>query len=109
MLRGTMPAGGEHGVRRSRSQRSRHPRAHGVQAADGQGALGARGGPAPRRVVADARREGADDLDIHDTVLIAAAFCMFNRYVDGLRASTPDDPTAYTRMAELVVGRGYVR
>lgn len=34
---------------------------------------------------------------------------MFNRYVDGLRASTPDDPTAYTRMAELVVGRGYVR
>ncbi|MEN3541427.1 carboxymuconolactone decarboxylase family protein, partial [Microbispora sp. ZYX-F-249] len=34
--------------------------------------------------VAAARAEGATDLEIHDTVLIAAAFCMFNRYVDGL-------------------------
>ncbi len=60
-------------------------------------------------LVARARSEGADDGEIHDTVLIAAAFCMFNRYVDGLRASTPEDPAAYTRMAELVVAKGYVR
>ena len=31
-----------------------------------------------------ARKEGATDMEIHDTVLIAAAFCMYNRYVDGL-------------------------
>src|SRR3984885_3226589 len=34
--------------------------------------------------VARARQESATDKEIHDTVLIAAAFCMFNRYVDGL-------------------------
>src|SRR5580692_1465405 len=38
-----------------------------------------------------ARTEGATDLEIHDTVLIAAAFCMFNRYVDGLGTFTPTD------------------
>ncbi len=39
-----------------------------------------------------ARAEGADDKAIHDTVLIAAAFCMFNRYVDGLGTWAPSDP-----------------
>lgn len=41
--------------------------------------------------VAKARELGATDKDIHDTVLIAAAFCMFNRYVDGPAAATPTD------------------
>src|SRR6185437_16532804 len=36
-----------------------------------------------------ARREGASDMEIHDTVLIAAAFCMYNRYVDGLDTWQP--------------------
>ena len=39
-----------------------------------------------------ARREGATDKELHDTVLIAAAFCMFNRYVDGLGTWQPRDP-----------------
>jgi uncharacterized peroxidase-related enzyme len=34
--------------------------------------------------VTAARQQGATDLEIHDTVLIAAVFCMCNRYVDGL-------------------------
>jgi uncharacterized peroxidase-related enzyme len=55
-----------------------------------------------------ARAAGADDAEIHDTVLIAAAFCMFNRYVDGLRAITPDDPEDYARSAS-VIEHGYVR
>jgi hypothetical protein len=38
-----------------------------------------------------ARRVGALDIEIHDTVLIAAAFCLFNRYVDGLATWAPDD------------------
>ena len=43
-------------------------------------------------LVAAARDAGATDVEIHDTVLIAAAFCMFNRYVDGLATFAPTDP-----------------
>jgi uncharacterized peroxidase-related enzyme len=50
--------------------------------------------------IASARKLGADDREIHDTVLIAAAFCMFNRYVDGLDSFTPNDPDAYAAMGE---------
>ncbi|MEH1017807.1 carboxymuconolactone decarboxylase family protein [Micromonospora sp. CPCC 206060] len=39
-------------------------------------------------LVESARSEGATDLEIHDTVLIAAVFCMVNRYVDGLGTAT---------------------
>src|SRR5689334_12071958 len=45
--------------------------------------------------VAGARAAGATDMEIHDTVLIAAAFCMFNRYVDGLATIAPEDPALY--------------
>ncbi|MFI7428187.1 carboxymuconolactone decarboxylase family protein [Micromonospora sp. NPDC049836] len=55
-----------------------------------------------------ARAAGATDLEVHDTVLIAAAFCMYNRYVDGLGAFTPDDPEAYRRSAGFLVRHGYL-
>ncbi len=58
--------------------------------------------------VALARQHGATDRDIHDAVLIAAAFCMFNRYVDGLASFTPTDPAAYEAMGERMVEKGYV-
>jgi len=54
-----------------------------------------------------ARAAGADDVEIHDTVLIAAAFCMFNRYVDGLATTTPDDPADYTTTAKRLIAQGY--
>jgi uncharacterized peroxidase-related enzyme len=54
-----------------------------------------------------ARLEGATDRNIHDTVLIAAAFCMFNRYVDGLGANTPTDLSTYGPRARQVAARGY--
>ncbi len=57
--------------------------------------------------VAGARAAGATDLEIHDTVLIAAAFCMYNRYVDGLGVIAPDDADTYMRMADFVMERGY--
>ena len=57
--------------------------------------------------VAAARSKGATDLEIHDTVLIAAAFCMYNRYVDGLAAFTPPDPDAYDEMGARMATRGY--
>ena len=59
--------------------------------------------------VARARSAGATDVEIHDTVLIAAAFSMFNRYVDGLATWTPTDPRAYDEMGERIVEHGYLR
>src|SRR5262249_53706500 len=53
-------------------------------------------------LVAAARDAGATDVEIHDTVLIAAAFCMYNRYVDGLATIAPDDPAAYAATAERI-------
>ena|ERR1043166_3788557 len=56
-----------------------------------------------------ARAEGATDREIHDTVLIAAAFCMFNRYVDGLATLTPTDEQTYDQMGHRMAKEGYVR
>jgi uncharacterized peroxidase-related enzyme len=56
-----------------------------------------------------ARAEGATDNEIHDTVLIAAAFSMFNRYVDGLATVTPTDQQAYDQMGQRMAKEGYVR
>lgn len=58
--------------------------------------------------IAGAREQGAGDLEIHDTVLIAAAFCMFNRYVDGLGADTPDDPAFYDIIGRQRAAEGYL-
>ena len=58
--------------------------------------------------VQDARSLGATDLEIHDTVLIAAAFCMYNRYVDGLATWAPDDPEMYRQRGKMVARDGYV-
>ena len=57
--------------------------------------------------VARARAAGADDRAIHDTVLITAAFSMFNRYVDGLATLTPGDPAQYERRARVLAEHGY--
>ena len=59
-------------------------------------------------LIAAARAEGATDVEIHDTVLIAAAFCMFNRYVDGLGTLAPQDPAVYEQSAQRIVEHGYV-
>ena len=56
-----------------------------------------------------AQNAGSTDLEIHDTVLIAAAFCMFNRYVDGLATWAPDDESIYRQMADRVVKLGYTQ
>jgi uncharacterized peroxidase-related enzyme len=51
---------------------------------------------------------GATDAEIHDCVLITAAFCMYNRYVDGLATVAPDDPAFYAMSAQLIVEGGYM-
>lgn len=57
--------------------------------------------------VAAARRAGANDQAIHDTVLIAATFCMYNRYVDGLATIAPTDPEVYRRIGKRLATEGY--
>ena len=54
-----------------------------------------------------ARNLGATDLEIHDTVLIAAAFCMYNRYVDGLGTWQPPEPGMYAEMGKHLAEHGY--
>jgi uncharacterized peroxidase-related enzyme len=59
--------------------------------------------------VETAREEGATDLEIHDTVLIAAAFSMYNRYVDGLGTWQPDAPEMYVQMGQHLAEHGYIQ
>ncbi|MEP7107276.1 MAG: peroxidase-related enzyme [Ferruginibacter sp.] len=56
-----------------------------------------------------AKDNGATDLEIHDTVLIAALFCLYNRYVDGLSTVTPTDPAFYRGLGERLKNNGYNR
>ncbi|MBG9375869.1 peroxidase-related enzyme [Panacibacter sp. DH6] len=58
--------------------------------------------------IASAKAQGATEKEIHDTVLIAAAFCMFNRYVDGLGTTAPADRQFYTDRAPRRAAEGYI-
>ncbi len=55
-----------------------------------------------------AREQGATDKEIHDTVLITAAFCMYNRYVDGLGTWAPDDASVYDAIGKQRATEGYM-
>ena len=57
--------------------------------------------------IENARNLGATDKEIHDTVLIAAAFCMFNRYVDGLNTWAQPDRNLYVERAKIRAKDGY--
>jgi uncharacterized peroxidase-related enzyme len=59
--------------------------------------------------VQKAKDAGATDVEIHDTVLIAALFCLYNRYVDGLSTVTPTDPQFYKGLGERLKNHGYNR
>jgi uncharacterized peroxidase-related enzyme len=58
--------------------------------------------------IENAKKEGATDKEIHDTVLIAAAFCMYNRYVDGLATWAPQDRKFYVDRAPVRAAEGYI-
>ena len=59
--------------------------------------------------IEQAKAAGATDIEIHDTVLIAALFCLYNRYVDGLGTALPAEPAYYDVLAERLVNHGYTR
>ncbi|MEP7196974.1 MAG: carboxymuconolactone decarboxylase [Saprospiraceae bacterium] len=56
-----------------------------------------------------AKENGASELEIHDTVLIAALFCLYNKYVDGLNTFTPKDEIFYNQLGERITTHGYNR
>jgi uncharacterized peroxidase-related enzyme len=60
-----------------------------------------------KQLVEEARQCGASDLEIHDTVLIAAAFCMYNRYVEGLQTWQPRNSEMYVEMGRRMAEEGY--
>jgi uncharacterized peroxidase-related enzyme len=60
-----------------------------------------------REDVEDALEAGATDADAQLAVLIASAFCMYNRMVDGLRARTPASADAYRERAAEIAAHGY--
>jgi len=60
-------------------------------------------------VIAKAKAEGATDLEIHDTVLIAALFSLYNRYVDGMATAMPEDNSYFAALADRLVNHGYSR
>ena len=59
--------------------------------------------------IAAAKAVGATDVEIHDTVLIAALFCLYNRYVDGLATATPADAAFYEGLGQRLKQHGYHR
>jgi uncharacterized peroxidase-related enzyme len=59
-------------------------------------------------MIFSAKENGASEREIHDTVLIAALFSLYNRYVDGLASVTPTEPAFYDRLATILVNNGYL-
>jgi len=60
-------------------------------------------------VILKAKAEGATDREIHDTVLIAALFSLYNRYVDGMATTMPDNDAYFDVLADRLVNHGYTR
>ncbi len=72
------------------------------------GAVQVNGKNVTPRMVENAKNAGVTDLELHDTVLIAALFSLYNRYVDGLASVTPSDAAFYDRLAVILVNSGYL-
>ncbi len=60
-----------------------------------------------RAEIERALEAGATDADTQLAVLIASAFCMYNRMVDGLRAPTPPSAEAFRERAAQIAEHGY--
>jgi uncharacterized peroxidase-related enzyme len=62
-----------------------------------------------QQAIDNAKAAGATEMELHDTVMIAALFCFYNRYVDGLATIAPTDPEYYNSMALRLKEKGYYR
>lgn len=71
--------------------------------------IGKNGKLVTTEVIERAKNAGATDIEIHDTVLIAALFCLYNRYVDGMATAMPANDNYFVTLAERLVNHGYTR
>ncbi|MBC7937271.1 MAG: peroxidase-related enzyme [Rhizobacter sp.] len=71
--------------------------------------VGGNGKNVSPEAIQKAKDNNASDMEIHDTVMIAALFCFYNRYVDGLGTYAPTDPVYYSDMALRLKEKGYYR
>ncbi len=58
-------------------------------------------------LITSAKKRGVSEIDIHDVVLISSAFCMFNRYVEGLNVPYPLDKKSYIGIGKKLAKDGY--
>jgi uncharacterized peroxidase-related enzyme len=72
-------------------------------------AVGRNGRLVSPEMVARAKAEGATDAELHGTVLIAALFSLYNRYVDGMATTMPDNDAYFDTLADRIVHHGYQR
>lgn len=72
-------------------------------------AVGKNGRLVTPEMVERAKNEGATDAELHDTVLIAALFSLYNRYVDGMATAMPDNDAYFDTLADRIVHHGYSR
>jgi len=72
-------------------------------------AVGKNGKLVTPEMVSRAKSEGATDAEIHDTVLIAALFSLYNRYVDGMATAMPENEAYFDTLADRLVNHGYSR
>ena len=73
------------------------------------GAVGISGSLVTESMIESAKQAGATDLEIHDTIMIAALFSFYNRYVDGLATDLPENESYYEMLADRLTTSGYVR
>jgi len=72
-------------------------------------AVGRNGKEVKPQMVERAKAAGATDAELHDTVLIAALFSLYNRYVDGMATTMPDNDAYFDVLADRLVNHGYSR
>lgn len=72
-------------------------------------AVGRSGSLVNQEMIDAAKNAGATDVEIHDTVMIAALFSLYNRYVDGLATELPENESYYEVLADRLTTSGYVR
>lgn len=58
--------------------------------------------------VVAARKEGSTYLEIHDTVLIVSAFCLYNRYVDGFDIWATEENKTFDETGHKLAHEGYL-
>ena len=58
-------------------------------------------------LVTEAVAAGLSDIAIHDCILTSSLSCLFNRYIDGMKARVPAEDQFYLMVGERIAASGY--